>query len=165
MVGASLAGRTQRSHWVRDAQLKAGAELLRGYTRVFLDLGRFCRHGIKTTMDTWNDWEQVLAGVSLVCSREVVDAALKLDEAIWRAHIEIKRGRRGESTWLEVRAPVEAARTSFVNVARERLIPRPGRTLSDVRGRPANDDPIWRQLEESRTPVVQGNATVEPRDM
>src|SRR5262245_12314076 len=85
-IGASMAGRSQRSQWTRDARLRACSEFLRGYTRLYQDLGTYCRKGTLVPEETWTDWEQVLAGLTLLTSRPVVGAAVKLDEAIWRAH-------------------------------------------------------------------------------
>ena len=155
IVGASLSGRTQRNHWVRETRLKACSEFLRSYSRVFIDVGQFCRNGAGVSTDTWADWEQVLAGLTLVSSPQVVSAALKVDEAVWRAHTAVKTGRSGEDDWLSLRQPIEAARVAFVNAARRQLIPGDSPHLTEVQGRPADDDPMWIPVQEARKQRAQ----------
>lgn len=148
IAGTNLSDRARRSHWSREAQLKACAELLDGYTEVVLGLGHACRHRQPSQVD-WVAWERVLAGLSLVAPPQVVEAARRLDEQIWRSHLEMRMGDLGQDAWLRLREPIEKSRKDFVNVARRQVVPDNGGDLIEVRGRPADDDPIWARVRKA----------------
>ncbi|WP_225848219.1 hypothetical protein [Streptomyces sp. HPF1205] len=96
---------------------------------------------VPTTVD-WRPWNQALNMINLVADRGIVDAALALDEQIWRMHTVIRRGLRADENWTDLQQPVLEAQGAFINTARLQLA-RDGVALDRMTGKPAPDDPLW----------------------
>ena len=140
LVGERRGSRSQRDHWLRDAQLRACARLTDELHIVYIALAEL-RRGTRKDLD-WAPFNQALTAVSLICDSRVIEAAYRLDGAVWRAHRAIRGGIAGDAEWSNIREPVESSRRDFIESARRQLAPR-STTPNVLSGRPPDDDPIW----------------------
>ncbi|MFG1804972.1 hypothetical protein [Streptomyces sp. NPDC049040] len=100
VAGAAVGERSQDQHWTRDQVARACVRLLEESSQVFMGLVEMERARpasvpqgvvVPTALD-WRPWNQALNMINLVADPGIVDAALALDEQIWRMHTAIRRG-------------------------------------------------------------------------
>jgi hypothetical protein len=139
LVGERLGSRSQRDHWLRDAQLRACARLTDELHVVYVQLAGY-RRGTRGELD-WAPFNQALTAVSLICTSNVIEAAYDLDAAVWRAHRAARNG-VDDSPWLDVLDVIEVRRRDFIDKARRQLAPR-ATTPTVLSGRPHRNDPMW----------------------
>jgi hypothetical protein len=150
VAGAAISKRSQDEHWARDQVARACVRLLEESSLVITGLFEMERARpasvpqgvvVPTTVD-WRPWNQALNMINLVADRGIVDAALALDEQIWRMHTVIRRGLRADENWIDLLQPVLDFQGAFINTARRQLA-RDGAVLDRMTGKPNPDDPIW----------------------
>lgn len=98
---------------------------------------------VPTTID-WRPWNEALNMVNLVADKDIAEAALALDEQIWRAHIVVRRGLTPDEHWLTLRSRIITAQGGFITASRRRFS-LTGEPLPRLSGKPAPDDPVWTQ--------------------
>src|SRR5438045_1476116 len=94
VVGARLSQRWQLTQWSRASSLDVCTGLLRAYAAVYDGMSHGCRHRTEPSIN-WTNWNQALAAVSLTATKQIVEAAVALDDAVWSVDTEIVSGNNG----------------------------------------------------------------------
>jgi ribosomal protein L39E len=120
VTGGAIAGHSQRRHWTRDKQIEACTAIASESTRTQLALRRLWRRGEKVD---WNGWNQALALISLVGTPALIASADEMDAVFWRSTSRMEEvAEFDEVAWADIVQEMEAARLSFINVARREII-------------------------------------------
>jgi hypothetical protein len=119
-MGGFLTARVQKRQWARSQQIEACAAIVVESTRVQLALRGQWKHDSRVD---WLPWNEVLAKISLVADRAVVEAAADMDAVFWQHSDHIDRGEiTDEAAWFAATEPMEAARLTFVNTAKHHVL-------------------------------------------
>jgi hypothetical protein len=140
VLGAWLAGRGTRGQWLKETQLGACQKLMDQYAQLYESLAKAACGGRAELV--WTPWNQAITAITFVCHPKVVEAAIDLDEQMWRLHRSVAAGLTDRDSWVEDRRPVEDARADFVHTVRRHAADGRGRRVR-TSGRPPVDDPLW----------------------
>jgi hypothetical protein len=102
VIGALLTRNAQFVQWSRASRLEACTQFLKAYSTVYDGLSHACRHRVDPRID-WTQWNQALAALSLVSTRQVMENAIAVDNLIWSIDASIVEGESGMNRWLEFR--------------------------------------------------------------
>jgi hypothetical protein len=107
-------------HWRRDKQIEACTAIVSESTRTQLALRRQWRH--KEKVD-WNGWNQALAMISLVGTKDAIQSANDMDAVFWESTSRMTELQTVQETdWADVVQQLESARLRFINVARREVV-------------------------------------------
>lgn len=141
VVVAVLTRRTEATRWRLEAQREAAAGYLAEVQDAYLRLQLVAR-GKSDKKPSWASKSASLDRLLLVAEPSLAEAAVRLDRQVWQLSLAVDHiDHLTYSQWVTLAGPWVDAWKDVVQSARSVL--GDDRTLDDVGGRPAADDPVW----------------------